>query len=262
MRRAGRVHSRIIGALMSLIIWGDAAVARVPVVDDTLLADEHDGANWAAYGRTFSEQHFSPLSGINSGNVARLGLIWSLELSDVKQSVTTPLAVDGVLYLAPGFSAVRAVNASTGRLLWRFDPDVTLAAGKKLRTATNYGVRGLAFWKDKVFVGTTDGRLIALDAKTGRLLWSVLTVDPSNGASISGAPRVFAGKVIIGFGGGDYSTLRGYVTAYDAEHSVEPEDPKSERRRQSLPGFDRCTGCQYRYLSVALPDHARRHLGL
>jgi quinohemoprotein ethanol dehydrogenase len=183
-------------------------------VGNHVLSDEQDGRNWAAYGRTFSESRFSPLTLINTGNVARLGLAWTLDL-DVSNSLTSPLAVDGVLYVAAGLSIVHAVDARTGRLLWRFDPKVAAAAGAKLRVG--WGIRGLAYWNDKVYVGTQDGRLLAIYAATGRLAWSVLTVDPKNGLFISGAPRVFNGKVVIGNAGGDFAPVRGYVTAYDAE---------------------------------------------
>jgi quinohemoprotein ethanol dehydrogenase len=98
-------------------------------------------------------------------------------------------------------------------MLWRYDPEVAKAAGTKLRTG--WGIRGLSFWKGRLFVGTHDGRLISLDAKTGKPVWSVQTLDTQDGSFISGPPRVFNDKVIIGFGGGDFGPVRGYVTAYD-----------------------------------------------
>jgi quinohemoprotein ethanol dehydrogenase len=99
--------------------------------------------------------------------------------------------------------------------LWRYDPKVPEASGQKLRAG--WGIRGLALWKDKVYVGTQDGRLLALAAATGKLAWSVQTLDRKNGAFISGAPRAFNGKIVIGNAGGDFSPVRGYATAYDAE---------------------------------------------
>ncbi len=110
---------------------------------------------------------------------------------------------------------VHAIDARSGKLLWRYDARAPEAAGEKLRVA--WGIRGLAFWKNRVYAGTTDGRLIALNAADGTLAWSTQTVDPGDGAVISGAPRAFNGKIVIGFGGADFSPLRGYVTAYDAE---------------------------------------------
>jgi quinohemoprotein ethanol dehydrogenase len=183
-------------------------------VDNALLDNESDGKDWPAYGRTFSESRFSPLSQINDSNVSRLKLAWSLDI-DVTNSITAPVEADGVIYLAAGYSIVHAVRATDGHLLWRYDPKVPEKSGRKLRAG--WGIRGLALWKDKVYVGTQDGRLLALSAATGRLVWSVQTLDPANGASISGAPRAFNGKIVIGNAGGDFAPLRGYVTAYDAE---------------------------------------------
>ena len=195
-----------------------ALAAGIPVVDaaepDVQLHDDADGHDWPAFGRTYGEQHYSPLTGINAGNVGRLGLAWSLDLP-AGNMVTGPVVVDGVIYLATGYSVVRAVDAASGRLLWTYDPKAPEAAGRKMRF--NWGSRGLAWWNGKVYVGTVDGRLIAIDAKSGRPVWSVLTVDPKNAGSITGAPRVFDGKVIIGQSGADFDDFRGYVTTYDAE---------------------------------------------
>jgi quinohemoprotein ethanol dehydrogenase len=192
-----------------------AAAGNPPGIDNAALANEADGANWAAYGRSFSEQHYSPLRQINASSVFRLGLAWSLDLTDSNFATTAPIEVDGVIYFSPGVSEVRAVNAKKGKELWSYDPEVYKVADQKMRTA--WGTRGLAFWKGKIYLGTRDGRLIAINAKTGKPVWSVMTVDPDDHRYITGAPRVFNGKVIIGHGGGEYGATRGYVTAYDAE---------------------------------------------
>lgn len=178
------------------------------------LLDGNNGDDWAAYGQSFGEQHYSPLAQIDVANVKRLGLIWSFDLP-AGNPLTGPLAIGGKLYTATGYSVVRAFDAGTGKLLWTFDPKAPEASGPKLRTG--YGSRGLAWWNGKLYVGTQDGRLIAIDAGSGRQVWSAMTVQPNDYRFISGAPRVFAGKVIIGHGGADTSDLRGYVTAYDAE---------------------------------------------
>jgi quinohemoprotein ethanol dehydrogenase len=196
----------VVGAFINF-----AAVAASNVDNEALNADA-DGRNWPAYGRTFSETHYSPLAEVNKDTVGRLGLEWSLDL-DVGNSLSTPLAVDGVVYVAAGYSFVHAIDVKTGKLKWRYDPEVTKVAGNKIRTG--WGIRGLAIWKGRVFVGTHDGRLIALDAKKGTLEWSVQTIDPNDGSFVSGPPRVFNDKVVIGFGGADFGAVRGYVTAYD-----------------------------------------------
>lgn len=177
-----------------------------------ILANESDGANWAAYGRTFSEHHYSPLDQINDKTVSRLGLAWTLDL-DVSNTQTTPIAVDGVVYLAAGHSIVHAVDGRSGKLLWRYDSQAAEKSGKRLRAG--WGIRGLAWWGGKLYVGTHDGRLLALDAGTGKLVWAVQTLN-HEGLFISGQPRVFNGLVLIGNSGSDFAPVRGYVTAYDA----------------------------------------------
>jgi quinohemoprotein ethanol dehydrogenase len=167
------------------------------------------------YGRTADEDHFSPLRQIDDKNVQRLGLVWYLDLDPMISTFSAPLAVDGVLYFAVGYSVVHAVDVASGKLLWTYDPKVTDVAGEKSRAA--HGIRGIAYWSGKVITGTQDGRLIAVDVNTGKPVWSVQTTEgPDDGRYITGAPRVFNGKVIIGHGGGDTSPVRGYVTAYDA----------------------------------------------
>lgn len=178
------------------------------------LIDGNAGDDWTGYGRTYGEQHFSPLEDINSGNVAKLGLAWSFDLP-AGNPMSGPIEVGGTLYTSTGYSVVRALDVRTGRLLWTFDPKAPEASGKKLRQG--WGSRGLAYWNDKIFVGTQDGRLIALNARNGREVWTQLTVDKNDYRFISGAPRVFEGKVIIGHGGADAADTRGYVTTYDTE---------------------------------------------
>ncbi|MFV0278331.1 MAG: PQQ-dependent dehydrogenase, methanol/ethanol family [Parahaliea sp.] len=191
------------------------APALATTVDNALLANEADGSNWASYGRTFSENHFSPLKRVNDQNVGSLKLAWYYDIEPVSSVVAAPLAVDGVLYFATGYSVIHAMDARSGKLLWRFDPKAPEAAGHKLRGG--WGIRGIAFWQGKVYTGTHDGRLIAIDAKTGKQVWSVQTLPTDDASYITGAPWVFNGKVAIGFGGADFGVTRGYVTAYDAE---------------------------------------------
>jgi quinohemoprotein ethanol dehydrogenase len=178
------------------------------------LRDDSDGRDWPGYGRTFGEQHYSPLSQINAQNVSQLRLAWFMDLG-VGNPVTVPVEVDGVLYFASGHSLVHAVDAATGRLLWIYDSKAAQLAGRRMRIA--WGSRGIAYWNGKIYTGTTDGRLIAIDARSGKPVWSTVTVGKDDGRYITGAPRVFDGKVIIGNGGSDTTSTRGYVTTYDAE---------------------------------------------
>ncbi|MCW1384891.1 PQQ-dependent dehydrogenase, methanol/ethanol family [Novosphingobium sp. KCTC 2891] len=178
-----------------------------------ILKDGSDGANWAGYGRTFGEQHYSPLDQVNARNLGDLGLSWSIDLPP-GNAVTQPLEVDGVLYFTTGYSVVHAVDAVTGGELWTYDPHAPEAAGERLRRS--WGSRGLGYWDGRIYTGTVDGRLIALDARTGTVAWSSQTLEDGDLRYITAAPRIFDGKVIVGHGGADSSDARGYVTAYDA----------------------------------------------
>ncbi|WP_292930995.1 PQQ-dependent dehydrogenase, methanol/ethanol family [Novosphingobium sp. PASSN1] len=171
-------------------------------------------ADWPEYGGLPGEQRFSPLTQINTANISRLSLAWAADLPAVNNPVTAPIEVGGRIYISYGLSVVHAFDAGTGRELWSYDPGVGKVAGAKLRFG--WGIRGLTWWNGIVITGTQDGRLIGIDARTGKLRWSVETTEENDGRYITGAPRVFDGKVIIGHGGADVAPIRGYVTAYDA----------------------------------------------
>ena len=176
-------------------------------------ADREPG-NWMSYGRTYSEQRFSPLKDINGHNVARLGLAWHYDLDTRRGQEATPLVVDGIMYFTSAWSKVFALDAATGSLLWSYDPKVPPEWG--VNACCDVVNRGVAAWRGKIFVGTLDGRLIALDAATGNKVWETLTIDPKWRYTITGAPRVVKGNVIIGNGGAEMG-VRGYVSAYSAE---------------------------------------------
>jgi quinohemoprotein ethanol dehydrogenase len=176
-------------------------------------ADAEPG-NWLTYGRTYSEQRFSPLNQVNDHNTAQLGLSWYFDLDTHRGQEATPLVVDGVMYFTTAWSKVVALNAATGALLWKYDPKVPPEwAANACCDVVN---RGVAVWDGKVFVGTLDGRLLALDAAAGKRVWETLTIDRRFRYTITGAPRVIKGKVIIGNGGAEMG-VRGYVSAYDAQ---------------------------------------------
>jgi quinohemoprotein ethanol dehydrogenase len=204
----GRVS--LLAALASL---GLAPAAFGAGAHAAQLSDDSDGRDWPGYGRSFGQQHYSPLAQINRSNVRSLGLAWSMDLP-LGNTATEPVAVNGVLYFASGLSVVHAVDAVSGKPLWQYDPLVGQVAGLNLRVG--WGVRGVAWWDDKVYVGTQDGRLIALDAKTGKPVWTQHTYGEDLAAYISGAPRVLGGRVLIGYGGSN-GVSRGYITAYEAK---------------------------------------------
>ena len=175
---------------------------------------DQEQANWLTTGRTYDESRESPLSLINDGTIGRLGLAWSYDLDTDRGQESTPLAVDGVLYTTSAWSKVQAFDPVAGTLLWQFDPQVPRKTGVK--SCCDSVNRGAAYWNGKIYVGTIDGRLIAIDAKTGKQIWSTVTVDQTKSYTIGGAPRIIKGRVIIGNAGADYA-VRGYVSAYDAE---------------------------------------------
>jgi PQQ-dependent dehydrogenase (methanol/ethanol family) len=169
--------------------------------------------DWPLHGLDPGEQRHSPLDQIRADNVAELGLAWSYELGTTRGVEATPIVVDGVVYVTATWSRVHALDAATGKRLWLYDPQVPRAWGRK--ACCDVVNRGVAVWQDRVFVGTLDGRLVALDRASGVPLWEVQTTPRDKPYTITGAPRVVKGKVLIGNGGAEFG-VRGYVTAYDA----------------------------------------------
>lgn len=183
-------------------------------VDDTrLLAADETPGDWLSYGRNYQEDRYSPLDQITKSNVNGLGLAWSINLGTTRGIEATPLVVDGIMYLTGPWSVVYAIDAREGEILWIYDPEVPKEHGEK--ACCDVVNRGVALYKGMVFVGSLDGRLIAMDATSGEEIWEIVTVDQTQAYTITGAPRVVDGKVIIGNGGAEYG-VRGYVTAYDA----------------------------------------------
>ena len=191
-----------------------AAKAGPAQVDAARLTGaDRDPANWMTYSRNYNEQRFSSLDQINDKNAGKLKLAWYLDLDTARGQEATPLVVDGVMYSSTAWSLVKALDAKTGRLLWSFDPKVPREL--LIRICCDAVNRGVAVWKGKVFVGTLDGRLIALDAASGKPVWSVQTFDKAKPYSITSAPRAINDKIIIGNSGSEYG-VRGYISAYDA----------------------------------------------
>ncbi|WP_194745020.1 PQQ-dependent dehydrogenase, methanol/ethanol family [Thermaurantiacus tibetensis] len=171
-------------------------------------------AEWLTYGGTYDEQRHSRLAAINTSNVSRLGVAWTYELSTGRGVEATPIVADGVMYVTSAWSVLHALDAKTGRELWVHDPGVDRAVGAK--ACCDVVNRGVAIRDGVIFLGVLDGRLQALHAKTGKLLWSVVTVDQSKPYTITGAPRVVKDMVLIGNGGAELG-VRGYLSAYDVK---------------------------------------------
>jgi quinohemoprotein ethanol dehydrogenase len=192
---------RTLAAALAAVLLGAAAAGQPPATE------------WPSTGNGAHETRFSPLDRIDADNVGDLGLAWYVDLKTDRGQEATPLVVGGVLYNAEPWNIVTAYDARTGRELWRYDPQVPLRFGRL--ACCDIVTRGLGFGDGRIFVGALDGRLIALDAKSGEELWSVQTTDTAKPYTITGAPRVMGGKVLIGNGGAELG-VRGYVTAYDA----------------------------------------------
>jgi len=190
-----------------------AAPASIVDADAIINADETPG-EWLSHGRTYSEQRFSPLGEITSDNIGDLGLAWAYDLGISRGIEATPIIHDGVMYVTGSWNIVHALDAKTGAKLWSFDPEVDRSRASIM--CCDIVNRGVAIWGGKIFTGTIDGRLIALNAETGAKLWDVNTIDKSKPYSITGAPRVIKGKVLIGNGGAEFGA-RGYLSAYDAD---------------------------------------------
>ncbi len=171
-------------------------------------------ANWAMHGRSADEQRFSPNTQIDKNNISELGLTWSYDLDTTRGQEATPIVVDGIMYTSSAWSKVQAFDARNGNLLWQYDPEVPREWA--VRGCCDVVNRGVAYHDGKIFFGSFDGRLIALDAKSGNPVWTTDTiVDRDKFYTITGAPRIVKGRVLIGNGGGEFG-VRGYISAYDA----------------------------------------------
>lgn len=173
---------------------------------------------WPLHGLDYKEQRFASPTQINSKNVSELGLAWSFDMDTFRGVEATPIMVDGMLYVTGGWSVVYALDAKTGTLRWKHDPKVHRSFLAK--TCCDVVNRGVAYHKgsgdapDKILVGAIDGRLIALHAETGEVIWEAQTTDQTKPYTITGAPKVAGNNVVIGNGGAELG-VRGYVTAYN-----------------------------------------------
>jgi quinohemoprotein ethanol dehydrogenase len=227
LHRSARLAQAAIAIGMGLALSAGAAFAQTKgsadhikavtsAVDSaSIKANAATSNDWPTIGLDYGETRFSKLNQINTDNVKKLGLVWSYGLDSSRGVEATPVVVDGIMYQTASWSVVHAIDARTGKKIWSFDPGVDREKGYK--GCCDVVNRGVAVYKGKVFVAAYDGRLIALDAATGAKVWEKDTlIDHDHSYTITGAPRAFNGKVVIGQGGAEYGA-RGYVTAYDTE---------------------------------------------
>ena len=233
---------RLLKVAITMLLTSGLMQAQAGVVNQQSISNPDN--EWLSYGRNYKEQRFSPLNKINRDNVNELDLAWSFQFSTARGMEATPLMHDGVLYVSTGWAHVHALDARTGEQLWHYDAQVP--RDHLIKTCCGAVNRGVAMWQGEeesdlqVFFGTLDGRLIALDAKTGELNWSVQTTPANSNYSVTGAPRVVDGKIIIGNGGAELG-VRGYITAYDVKNGGQlwrfytvPGDPSKPQEHPAL----------------------------
>jgi len=227
-----------------------AREATAAITDARLTAAASDPADWITHGGSYAETRYSELAKIDAGNAGQLGLAWFYDTNTNRGLEATPIVIDGILYATASWSTVFAIDARTGRQIWHYDPQVPREKGSD--ACCDVVNRGVAVYEGRVYVGTIDGRLIALDAANGRPVWEVQTTDTTRPYTITGAPRVVKGKVIIGNGGAELG-VRGYVSAYDAKTGAldwrfytVPGDPaqpqESAALEKALPTWSKSVG--------------------
>ena len=222
-----RKNAQRMGLLLSSVMAAccafNPAAAASPAANVTaerLVKAATEPGQWMAYGGTYSEQRFSPLQEINARNVGTLGLQWFADYETNQDQHGSPLYIDGVIYVSTSRNVVYAFDAKTGQQLWKYN---AMIHGERIRYNVGLVNRGIAAWGGKIFMGTLDARLVAIDARTGKEAWSTDTVPESLGLgedmtkhySITMAPRVAKGKVFIGASGGEFG-VRGWIAAFDA----------------------------------------------
>ncbi len=220
-----RIKWLLAGSLgLPLFIWTSLAVAQqVKKIDDKVLKAAGKGTEWTMNGMDWGEQRYSTMTQINPTNVGKLAPAWSYDLGPGGgNQQATPLFSNGVIYTVTNWTIVAAVDAKTGKQLWQYDPlaDRTMTAPGKSRLCCGVNSRGIALYEGKVLVPVIDGRMQALDAVTGKLLWSSWAIpEPKPGEispySLTMAARVAKGKVFIGNAGAEFPPFRGYVSAFD-----------------------------------------------
>ncbi len=237
--RSIRIVHFVVAAIICFLGWNHLVAEDLTnfqssgnVTLKRLLEADTEPGEWLTGGRDYQQTYYSPLTNINKTNVKQLGYSWSYNIEFTTAFEATPIVVDGVMYTSGNRGKVYSLDAKTGKLIWKFDPDIDLTVLSQL-CCTDVN-RGVVVWRGNVYVGSLDGYLYALDASTGAVLWKVDTIiDRARAYSITGVPYIAKNQVVIGNSGAEFDA-RGYVTAYDTETGKQawrfytvPGDPKN-----------------------------------
>jgi alcohol dehydrogenase (cytochrome c) len=195
-----------------LFLAAPLLAAQINVPFQRILDANKEPGNWLTYSRDYSGQRYSPLDLIHKGNVSKLHVAWMYQANETDGFEATPIVVDGVMFVSEPANAVVALDARTGRSLWRYERPVP----KDLRLCCGRVNRGVAVLGASIYYGTIDAHLIALDARTGAVRWDVVMADYKKGYSSTGAPLAVRDKIVIGMAGGEFG-VSGYIDAYDAK---------------------------------------------
>ncbi len=216
-------------SLVLPVMGGDSKAAPSasydPVTDQRLL--QPAAGDWLMFRRTYDGQGYSPLDQVNTKNIKDLVPVWTFSTGVTAGHEAAPVVNGGILFVTAAYNKLFALDAKTGSMLWRYDRDVPeKALGEICCDVVN---RGVALYGDKVYMGTLDAHLVALDARTGHVVWDTKVADYQNGYVITSAPLIVKGKVVTGVAGGEYG-IRGFIEAFNAETG------QSVWKTHSIPG--------------------------
>ncbi len=206
---------------------GEGVPLFSPVTWERLLNAADEPHNWLMYSGTLDSKRFSRLDQIHNRNVAALELKWAHHIPQLDRAETTPLVVDGVMFITESPSNVVAVDAATGRPFWRYEHELP----DDLRICCGRNNRGVAILGETLYMSTLDAHLVAIDARSGNLLWNTEVADHRGGYSKTAAPLIVKDKVVTGIAGGEFG-IRGFLDAYDATTG------RREWRTHTIPGPD------------------------
>jgi quinohemoprotein ethanol dehydrogenase len=243
--RVSRLLIAILAAGSALWLGAQQATHKIDTAQLRKAAPEE----WLSYGRDQSETHFSPLKQVDSTNIARLGLAFASDVEAPQGNIEgTPIMANGTVYTSFAWGVISATDARTGKFKWRWDPEIPRTGANRPGMCCGAVNRGVAIYNGRIYASLIFGRLVALDAETGKEVWSTQTTDANSDMTITGAVRIVKGKVIVGTAGAEFG-VRGYFSAYDADTGkmawrfytvpgANPETPELKKAAETWKGTD------------------------